>query len=91
MTTSYAVRDLSVHFEDTRAVDDVSFSIPSGTICGLLGRNGAGKSTLLSVLAAFREPTAGEIRIGGLDPYEDPLRGRRHQPDPRWAGTSSAR
>jgi ABC-2 type transport system ATP-binding protein len=73
MTTSVAVQNLSIHFEDTRAVDDVSFSIPGGTICGLLGRNGAGKSTLLSALAAFREPTSGEIRIGGLDPYEHPL------------------
>ncbi len=73
MTTSVAVHNLSVHFEDTRAVDDVSFSIPGGTICGLLGRNGAGKTTLLSALAAFRQPTSGEIRIGGLDPYEHPL------------------
>jgi ABC-2 type transport system ATP-binding protein len=73
MTTSVAVQHLNVHFEDTRAVDDVTFSIPGGTICGLLGRNGAGKTTLLSALAAFREPTSGEIRIGGLDPYEHPL------------------
>jgi ABC-2 type transport system ATP-binding protein len=73
MTTSVAVHHLNVHFEDTRAVDDISFSLPGGTICGLLGRNGAGKSTLLSALAAFREPTSGEIRIGGVDPYEHPL------------------
>lgn len=73
MTPSVAVTDLNVHFEDTRAVDDITFSIPGGTICGLLGRNGAGKSTLLSALAAFREPTSGTVRIGGLDPYEHPL------------------
>ena len=73
MTLSVEVRDLNIHFGDTRAVDDVSFTVAGGTICGLLGRNGAGKSTLLSALGAYRLPTSGEIRIGGLDPYEHPL------------------
>jgi ABC-2 type transport system ATP-binding protein len=73
MTTSVAVQNLSVHFEDTRAVDDVSFSIEGGTICGLLGRNGAGKTTLLSTLGAFRLPTTGRVRVAGLEPYENPL------------------
>jgi ABC-2 type transport system ATP-binding protein len=73
MTLPVEVRDLSIHYGDTRAVDDVSFTIAGGTICGLLGRNGAGKSTLLSALGAFRQATSGAIRVGGLDPYEHPL------------------
>jgi ABC-2 type transport system ATP-binding protein len=73
MTLPVEVRDLNIHFGDTRAVDAMSFTIPGGTICGLLGRNGAGKSTLLSALGAFRSPTSGTVRVGGVDPYEHPL------------------
>jgi len=67
-----AVEHLSVHFDDTRAIDDMTFAVGRNTICGLLGRNGAGKSTLLSTLAAFRLPTSGQIRVAGVDPYEHP-------------------
>jgi ABC-2 type transport system ATP-binding protein len=73
MIPTIEVRNLDIHFDDTRAVDDMTFTIEAGTICGVLGRNGAGKSTLLSALAAFRTPTAGEVRIGGFDPYEHPI------------------
>jgi ABC-2 type transport system ATP-binding protein len=72
MTFPIEVTGLQVHFGDVRAVDDVSLTIAGGTVCGLLGRNGAGKSTLLSVLAAFRRPTGGQVRVDGEDPYENP-------------------
>lgn len=72
MTLPVEARNLSIHFGDTRAVDDVSFTIAGGTICGLLGRNGAGKSTLLAALGAYRQPTGGTVRVGGVDPYENP-------------------
>ena len=65
------VTRLRVHFGSTRAVDDVSFTLPAGVVCGVLGRNGAGKSTLLSTLAAYRRPTAGLVRVDGADPYEN--------------------
>jgi ABC-2 type transport system ATP-binding protein len=71
MTFPIEVTGLDVHFGDVRAVDDVSFTIAGGTICGLLGRNGAGKSTLLATLAAYRQPTGGSVLVDGEDPYEN--------------------
>ena len=56
---------LSKHFRRVRAVDDVSLTIPSGGVYGLLGPNGSGKTTLLSMLAGFLTPTAGEIALLG--------------------------
>jgi len=49
-----------------RALDEVSFSVAKGRICGLLGHNGAGKSTALGVLLGMVHPDAGEARIGGV-------------------------
>lgn len=46
-------------------LDDVSFAVPSGTLCALVGRNGAGKSTLLDAIAAATPLTAGEVRWRG--------------------------
>ncbi len=49
----------------TPALDEVSFSVGKGRICGLLGHNGAGKSTALGVLLGMIHPDAGEAFIGG--------------------------
>ncbi|MCP4199706.1 MAG: ATP-binding cassette domain-containing protein [Proteobacteria bacterium] len=48
-----------------KAVDDLSLSIPEGTIYGILGPNGAGKTTTLSMLCGLMKPDAGEIRFAG--------------------------
>lgn len=65
------VRHLTVRYGDTVAVDDLSLDLPTGKIYGLLGRNGSGKTSLLSVLASYRRPSAGTIRIDGVDPFEN--------------------
>ncbi len=49
------------------AVDHVSFTIRPGEIVGLLGHNGAGKTTIMKMLTGYLEPSAGDIRIDGLD------------------------
>ena len=59
-------------YGDTRALDDVTVQLRGGRIYGLLGRNGAGKSSLLSLVAAFRLPTAGTVRVGGRPVFENP-------------------
>ena len=53
-------------FNAHKAVDDVSFSIGSGEIVGLLGHNGAGKTTIMKLLTGYLEPTYGQIHVDGL-------------------------
>ena len=50
-----------------KAVDDVSITIKSGEIVGLLGHNGAGKTTIMKMITGFLEPTAGTITVNGKD------------------------
>jgi branched-chain amino acid transport system ATP-binding protein len=52
-------------FGGLNALDDVSFSIESGEMVGLMGANGAGKTTLFSLVAGNERPSAGEIRLDG--------------------------
>ncbi len=58
---------VSRQFGTFRAVDDVSFSIPTGQIVGLLGPNGAGKTTTMRMITGFLKPTGGTILIDGTD------------------------
>ena len=54
------------------AVSDISFEIAPGEIVGLLGHNGAGKTTIMKMLTGFIEPSAGHVRVDGVDVEEDP-------------------
>ncbi|MEP0729682.1 MAG: ABC transporter ATP-binding protein, partial [Parasphingorhabdus sp.] len=60
-----------VYSNGTKALDDVSLSIPKGMF-GLLGPNGAGKSTLMRTVATLQTPTAGSIHFGDLDILAEP-------------------
>lgn len=53
------------------AVDDISFQIPKGEICGYIGENGAGKSTTIKMLTGILVPTSGEIHVNGFIPYKE--------------------
>ena len=64
-------------FGQQAALDDVSWQIPPGTIFALLGENGAGKTTALRILLGLLEPSAGRVRVLGLDPQADGLAVRR--------------
>lgn len=58
-------------------VDDVSFTVGSGEVVGLLGRNGAGKTTLLRMAMGMIRPHHGSVRVFGLDPVADGLQVKR--------------
>jgi ABC-2 type transport system ATP-binding protein len=50
-----------------RALDEVSFEVPPGQICGVLGPNGAGKTTLVRVCTTMLRPESGTVSVGGFD------------------------
>jgi ABC-type multidrug transport system ATPase subunit len=62
---------VSKSFGAKDALSGVHLRVPAGQICGLLGPNGAGKTTLFRLLMGILKPTAGSMRIGGLDAFED--------------------
>jgi ABC-2 type transport system ATP-binding protein len=57
------VSHLSKAYGPVTAVEDVTFSVPRGSVVGLLGPNGAGKTTVLKAIAGLLRPTAGEVRL----------------------------
>ena len=61
------VEHLSKHWGEVRALDDVSFEVPKGSLTVLLGPSGCGKSTLLRLVAGLDRATAGRIFIDGVD------------------------
>ncbi|WP_148573952.1 ABC transporter ATP-binding protein [Nocardioides caldifontis] len=61
------VTDLTVTFERTKAVDDVTLALPEGEVLAVLGPSGCGKSTLLRAVAGLERPSAGRVRFGGED------------------------
>ncbi|GGX71632.1 ABC transporter substrate-binding protein [Tateyamaria omphalii] len=70
--TGLEARGLSYSYGTKRALDDVSFSVSSGTFCALLGPNGAGKSTLFNLLTRLFVAPDGQITIAGHDLRQSP-------------------
>jgi ABC-2 type transport system ATP-binding protein len=70
--TAPAIRltGVSRRFGRTTALDEVTAEVPTGIVCGLLGRNGAGKTTLMSILAGHDRPSSGSVEVLGDDPFE---------------------
>ena len=62
---------LTRRYGDFLAVDDVSFSIGHGEVVGLLGHNGAGKTTIMKMLTGYLEPSAGSVRVNGVEVEQD--------------------
>ena len=72
MAVALHIQNLTRHFNDLIAVDNISFNIDQGEIFGLLGPNGAGKTTTLSMLATMLTPTSGSATVNGIDIGQDP-------------------
>src|SRR5215469_5849340 len=76
MTDLVVVDRLVKRYGPRIAVRGVSFAIEEGEVIGLLGPNGSGKSTILRVLAGYLPPSAGSVRIAGIDVVADSLAAR---------------
>ena len=59
------VSHLTKQYGNHLAVDDVSFTVADGQICGLLGPNGAGKSTIMNILTGYLSATGGQVTVAG--------------------------
>lgn len=59
------------------ALDDISFTIPSGAVVGFLGPNGAGKSTTMKIITGYISATSGTVKVCGLDVQEQGIEARR--------------
>jgi ABC-2 type transport system ATP-binding protein len=71
------VENLTKKYGDRTAVNDINFAVKKGEVIGFLGPNGAGKSTTLRMLTGYLTPSAGRIRVGGVDAVRDPIAARR--------------
>jgi sulfate transport system ATP-binding protein len=60
-------RNVTKHFGDFAALEDVSIEVPSGSLTALLGPSGSGKSTLLRVIAGLESPQTGTVELDGVD------------------------
>src|SRR5689334_9236794 len=70
-TAIVEILGLTKQFGDKTVLENVTWAIPRGQICGLLGPNGAGKTTLFRLLMGILKATAGSLRIEGIDCFED--------------------
>jgi ABC-2 type transport system ATP-binding protein len=77
MTPIIETRSLVKRYDDELAVAGVDLVVEPGEIYGLVGPNGAGKTTIMRILATLLAPTAGEVRVAGIDVMEDPVAVRR--------------
>lgn len=71
------VEHLTRRYGSQIAVKDLSFTVPTGQICGLLGPNGAGKTTTMNVLTGYLSASEGRVIISGHDILEEPMEARR--------------
>ncbi|MFB6075147.1 MAG: ABC transporter ATP-binding protein [Haloarculaceae archaeon] len=66
-TPAIETADLTKHFGDVVAVEDLNLSIPRGEVYGFLGPNGSGKTTTMRMLTTLTRPTSGSARVAGVD------------------------
>ena len=71
------VNNLTQKFGKFVAVNNLSFEVPKGSVCGFIGANGAGKTTTMRVIASLDYPTSGEVSVHGYDVTNYPAEVRR--------------
>jgi gliding motility-associated transport system ATP-binding protein len=76
--TMIQVANLTKDYGSKRAVNMLSFEVPSGEVLGFLGPNGAGKSTTMKILTCYLAPTSGTVRVAGHDVGDESLQVRQN-------------
>lgn len=71
------VTNLVKDYGNHHAVKGISFTVGEGQIVGLLGPNGAGKSTTMNIMTGYISSTAGKVKIGEYDMFEQPLKAKK--------------
>ena len=77
------IENVTKRFAKHVALDDVSLTIPQGSIYGLLGPNGAGKTTLLRIINRITVPDSGRVLLGGKEITQDDVRLIGYMPEER--------
>ena len=67
MNNIIEIKNLKKYFKDTKAVDDLSFTVKEGELFAFLGVNGAGKSTTINIMCATLSKDSGTVIINGCD------------------------
>ena len=70
------LEDVVMNYGSHRALEGLRLSVQAGQVYGLLGPNGAGKSTTIHLVTGLLQPTAGRIRVGGVDAIQEPAKAR---------------
>lgn len=65
---------ISKYYGKQKALDNISFTLNKGEVCGFLGPNGAGKSTTMKIITGFLEDFTGQVQVCGMDIRKQPLR-----------------
>ncbi len=73
----FEIKNVTKTFGDFKALDDLSMTVPAGTVYGLVGPNGAGKSTIIRHLTGVYRPDSGSITMDGQPVYENPVQKAR--------------
>jgi ABC-2 type transport system ATP-binding protein len=72
------VQGLTKYFGRLAAINNISFTVQTGSVVGFLGPNGAGKTTTMRMLTCYTPPSSGSIRILGMDALSDSMKIRRN-------------
>ena len=78
LTVMIHVQNVSKHYGDLVAVDNISFQLEKGDVLGFLGPNGAGKTTTMRIITGYMPPTKGKVHVADVDIFEDPLTAKSH-------------
>jgi len=77
MSPAVSIQSFTKRYGRHAAVDDVTYEVSRGSVCGLLGQNGAGKTTTIRCMLDLLRPSAGRIEVLGLDSVRDSVEIRR--------------